>query len=148
MKTIASIVLIFFSVFFSYGQGQLKLSIVKGTENPNTEKEHLYLLEVTNKGNQVSTFNVTASNASCNNERVKQVELNQEVLDKHKTKKIQTINVQPGKSVEFYVKITRPNNTKQNSWNCTEIKAVSNDGNVLSNIITIESLIPNPNDVN
>ena len=74
--------------------------------------------------------------------------MKQEIFDKQKSKTINTLNIPSGKTIEFYLKITRPTNARQNSWNCTEVKAVTSNGILLSNIITIESLIPNPNDVN
>ena len=148
MKTIVTIVLICFSALYSYSQGPLKLSIIKGTEKPNTENEHFYLLEISNTSKATASFNISAPDKSCNNTKLQQTEMKQEIFDKQKSKTINTLNIPSGKTVEFYLKITRPTNAKQNSWNCTEIKAVTNNGELLSNIITIESLIPNPNDVN
>lgn len=145
MKTIATIILVVFSTLNSFSQETLKLSIIKGTEKPNSETEHFYLLKVSNTTNSEFTFNISATNKSCNNEQLLQTDLKQEILDKQKSKILDVINIQTGKTVEFYVKISRTQNATQNSWNCTEIKAISNNGNVLSNIITIESLIPNPN---
>jgi hypothetical protein len=46
------------------------------------------------------------------------------------------------------VKLSRPNGARLNTWNCTEIVAVSSDGKALSNPIFIETLIPNPNNNN
>ena len=148
MKTIVTIVLICFSALYSYSQGPLKLSIIKGTEKPNTENEHFYLLEISNTSNATTTFNISASDKSCNNTKLQQIEMKQEIIDKQKSKTINTLNIPSGKTIEFYLKITRPTNARQNSWNCTEVKAVTSNGILLSNIITIESLIPNPNDVN
>lgn len=147
MKTIATIILVVFSTLNTFSQDALKLSIIKGTEKPNSETEHFYLLEISNTTNAEITFNISATNKPCNNEQLLQTDLKQEIFNKQKSKQLDVINIQTGKTVEFYVKISRTANAKQNSWNCTEIKAISSNGNVLSNIITIESLIPNINNV-
>ena len=61
MKTIVTIVLFCFSALYSYSQDQLKLSIIKVTDKPNTENEHFYLLEITNTSKTTTSFNILAS---------------------------------------------------------------------------------------
>ena len=56
--------------------------------------------------------------------------------------------ISPGKTVEFYLKLTREQSAQLNTWNCSKIVALSNDSKTLSNELTIESYIPNPKDFN
>ena len=149
MKTVATIILMCFGVLISQGQSQLKLSIKKGSDSPNYETEHEYLLELTNSSSVASNVIISTKNKECSNvKKLEQTEFQQVLLDKNKQAKVQEIVIQPGKSVEFYVKLSRANNAKLNTWNCTEIVAVSNEGKALSNSIIIESLVPNPNNNN
>ncbi|MEZ4797651.1 MAG: hypothetical protein R2785_10850 [Flavobacteriaceae bacterium] len=149
MKTIATIVLICFSVLFSFAQNPLKLTIIKGADKPNTESEHDYLLEISNTSKTDFTFVITANNTSCSDQKLmQQTELMQEIYNAQKSKKLNSMSIASGKTLEFYVRLTRPDNAKKNSWNCTQIKAVSGNGSAISNTITIESLIPNPKDAN
>jgi len=37
-------------------------------------------------------------------------------------------------------------NTSTGKWNCTEIKAIDDNGKTISNPVVITSLIPDPND--
>ncbi|MEZ4802714.1 MAG: hypothetical protein R2797_08060 [Gelidibacter sp.] len=149
MKTISTLILMCFGILICHGQNQLKLSIKKGSDTPNYETEHLYLLELSNPTSVASSVNISLKNVECSNvKKADQVEFNQTLLDKNKQSRVQQIVVQPGKTVEFYVQLTRPNGARLNTWNCTEIIATSNDGRSLSNAVAIESLIPNPNNNN
>ncbi len=145
MKTFVTIVLISLSTFFSFSQNPLKLSIVKGAELPNSEPINYYLLEISNSTQREAQIIISAVNQICTNTRMEVVRLNQEVLDKQKNRKLNLITIAAGESVEFYLKLSRPLNTRTNTWNCTEIKAITENGSQLSNAITIESLIPNSN---
>jgi len=149
MKTVATIILVCFGVLFCQGQSQLKLSIKKGSDAPNFETEHMYLMELSNSGSVASNVTISTSNKECANvKKADQTDFDQVIMDKNKQNRLQQIVVQSGKTVEFYVKLSRPNGARLNTWNCTEILAVSNDGRAFSNAVSIESLIPNPNNNN
>lgn len=149
MKTIATILLMCFGVLMCQGQNKLKLSIKQGSDAPNSETEHMYLLELSNTSSVASSVNISTLNKECANiKKTDQTDFEQVLLDKNKQSRIQQIVVQPGKTVEFYVKLSRPRGARLNTWNCTEILAVANDGKALSNSVSIESLIPNPNNNN
>ncbi|HLT34614.1 MAG TPA: hypothetical protein VKZ98_12530 [Aquaticitalea sp.] len=149
MKTITSLLLICFGVLLCQAQDQLKLSIKKGSDAPNYEKEHSYLLEIANTGSKIFNANITIKNIECSNiKEVNQTDFNQEIWDKAQQNRMRTIAIQPGTSIEFYVKLSIPAGAKLNTWNCAEIVAMSNEDKILSNSITIESLIPNPNNNN
>lgn len=138
-----------FGVLICQGQNQLNLSIIKGSDAPNYETEHTYLLELANTGSVASTITISTTNKNCENiKKADQTNFDQIVMDKNSKSKIQQIIVHPGKSVEFSVKLSRPNGARLNTWNCTEIVALSNEGRSVSNAVTIESLIPNPNNNN
>ncbi|MEM5566033.1 hypothetical protein WNY78_13000 [Psychroserpens sp. AS72] len=147
MKAIITLVFVLLTILSSYGQ-DLKLSILKGTDKPNSEKEHLYLLGVTNTGNIKMSFSISAINKQCVDEKSSQIDLSHQIMNKYKATQADQLNLKPGESIEVYVKISRPLNAKLNSWNCTEIKAISSNGNAVSNAIIIESLIPDPKDFN
>jgi uncharacterized membrane protein len=74
--------------------------------------------------------------------------MRQTVLDASKSKQLNQVTVQPGKTVEFYLKLTREQSAQLNTWNCSKIVALSNENNTISNELTIESYIPNPKDFN
>jgi len=148
MKTIVTIIIACLSTIGLSGQEDLSLKIIEGSDKPNSDSEHLYLLEATNNTKAEISFNILVANKPCNDSKLAQTELSQEVLNLHKSNRIDKMVVMPGDSLKFYVKLSRPADAKLNTWNCTEVKAVSRKGSLISNLITIESLIPNPNDSN
>lgn len=149
MKTAATIILMCFGVLVCQGQSQLKLSIKQGSDSPNYETEHLYLLELTNTTRTATSVSISTKNTECSNvPTTQQIAFDQTTLETNKQSKVQQIVVEAGKTVEFYIKLSRPQNARVNSWNCTEVVALAKDGNALSNSIIIESLIPNPNNNN
>lgn len=106
-------------------------------------------MELFNPGTQVSTVNISTTNKACSNVNIsQQIDFEQVSLEKNMQNKIQQVVVQPGKTAEFYVKLSRSKDARLNTWNCTEVVAVSNDGRRLSNAIIIESLVPNRNNNN
>jgi uncharacterized membrane protein len=125
-----------------FGQQPLELSILKGAENPNSMLDNYYLLQVVNKSQTVYEFTISATNTACTNTNYDLVELKQKVLNRTKSGKLIDIKLQKGESKEFYLKIYRDPNTRTNTWNCTEVKAILNDSSQISNALTIESLIP------
>ncbi|GFZ94743.1 hypothetical protein GCM10011531_28090 [Aquaticitalea lipolytica] len=148
MKTIVTIIIVCLSTLSTFGQQSLSLKIINGSDKPNSETEHIYLLEVTNNSKSAVNFNISADDKSCSDTNLSQIEMKQEVLNSQKSKNIELTSIQPGRSFEFYIKISRPANAKLSTWNCTEVKAVSDKGHIISNSIIIQSLIPDPNNFN
>lgn len=149
MKTFTTILLVGFGILFCQGQEQLKLSIKKGSDAPNFKTEHMYLLELSNLGSIASNVSISIENKECANiKKSDQTKLIQELFDNKKQSQRQQIVVPSGKSVEFYIKLSRPNGARLNTWNCSEIVAMSKEGKIMSNSITIETLIPNSNNNN
>lgn len=49
-----------------------------------------------------------------------------------------------GATIQFYLTISRTPDVKLESWNNSEIKIVDSNGILLSNILNIETYIPDP----
>lgn len=149
MKTAATIILMCFGMLVCQGQNQLKLSIKQGSDSPNYETEHLYLLELTNTTRMSTTVTISTKNTECANvPNANQIAFEQKTLQTNKQSKVEQIIVEAGKTVEFFIQLSRPQNARVNTWNCTEVVALSKEGTALSNSVIIESLVPNPNNNN
>ncbi|SDH46862.1 hypothetical protein [Winogradskyella thalassocola] len=147
MKTIISIIFVGLSFLSSYGQ-DLKLSIIQNSDEPDTAKEHFYLVKVTNTSRKATLFSVSAFNAKCSNEKSIETDFTQEILNNNKSLGDKEHTIKPNESMEVFVKLTKPKNSKLNSWNCTQVNAISKNGDVISNTVSIESFIPDPKDFN
>jgi uncharacterized membrane protein len=154
MKTFATLLMLSIGMLYSYAQEPLKLSLKKGSDEPTTKSEHFYLVEITNTSKVATTATISVQNNSCkednsiNKNATSTPAMRQSVMDASKSKQLNQVTVQPGKTVEFYLKLTREQSAQLNTWNCSKIVALSNDSKTLSNELTIESYIPNPKDFN
>lgn len=154
MKTFATLLMLSIGMLYSYGQEPLKISLKKGSDEPTTSTEHFYLVEITNTGKKATTATLTIQNNSCKEQKsmeksaVNSPAMRQTVLDASKSKQLNQVTVQPGKTVEFYLKLTREQSAQLNTWNCSKIVALSNESKAVSNELTIETYIPNPKDFN
>ena len=132
----------------------MKISLKKGSDEPTTSTEHFYLVEITNTSKKATTATLTVQNNSCKEQKsmeksaVNSPAMRQTVLDASKCKQLNQVTVQPGKTVEFYLKLTREQSAQLNTWNCSKIVALSNESKAVSNELTIETYIPNPKDFN
>ncbi len=151
LKISITLVLLLASNIF-YAQQSFELSIKEGTKNPIQNSEHIYLLEVKNNSKSESLIRIQVSNASCketenlqNRVQKRQVNFNQQVLNKNLTKNVEQISLKPNETYQFYIKITRPNGVAKKTWNCTEVIVISDDGKSISNNIVIESYVPEEN---
>jgi biopolymer transport protein ExbD len=150
MKTTTTLLLLVcFNVLSTFGQQGLELSLKKDTEEITSKTEHVYVIEVKNVSNKSETFYLNAINTSCNQAKISQVNLIQELLQINNSRlKLNQITLKGKGSYEFVVKISRPLNTRLNTWNCTEITAASKDKRISSNSLIIKTFIPNPKDFN
>lgn len=149
MRRITILVLVCLATVCTYGQQSLELKVKKSTDLPNTASEHFYLIEITNISGVSQKFNIITENNNCDDIKAsKQVELDKQVLNRQKTNQFTTEIIKSNKSIEFYVKISRQPDTPLEKWNCIDIKAVSDDNQVISNTLTIKSLIPDPKNFN
>ena len=147
MKFIATIVTLCLCTMASFAQQPLNLRVKQGSDKPNSEKEHLYLLEMNNSSRSTVNFTISTTNVSCLDISTdKQTVLNHKSLNKTSKREISSYSLQPNSNFEFYIEITRPKNISLNKWNCTEIKAIDANGNNISNAVVIKSLIPDPKD--
>lgn len=147
--TITILLLVCFNVLSTFGQQSLDLSLIKDTDQKTSKLEHVYVLKVNNVSNNLETFYLKVNNISCNQINITQVDLKQELLQINNLKmESNKITLKGKESYEFVVKITRPKNTKLNTWNCSEITLVSQDMRLLSNPLIIKTFIPNPKDFN
>lgn len=154
MKTFATLLMLSIGTLCSYAQEPLKLSLKKGSDEPTTSTEHFYLVEITNTSKKATTVTIAVQNNSCKENKsmekstVNSPVMRQSVLDASKNKQLNQVTVQPGKTVEFYLKLTREQSAQLNTWNCSKIVALSNESKTISNELTIETYIPNPKDFN
>lgn len=154
MKTFATLLMLSIGVLYSYGQEPLKISLKKGSDEPTTSTEHFYLVEITNTSKKATTATLTVQNNSCKEQKnmeksaVNSPAMRQTVLDASKSKQLNQVTVQPGKTIEFYLKLTREQSAQLNTWNCSKIVALSNESKAISNELIIETYIPNPKDFN
>ncbi|MBN4057963.1 hypothetical protein JYT34_00805 [Olleya sp. AH-315-K02] len=150
MKTTTTLLLLVcFNVLSTFGQQGLELSLIKDTEETTSKTEHVYVIEVKNVSNKSETFYLNTNNISCEQAKKSQVNLIQELFQINNSRiKSNKITLKGKGSYEFIVKISRPLNTKLNTWNCTEITAVSLDTRLSSNPLIIKTFIPNPKDFN
>lgn len=147
MKLIATIVVLSLCTMTSFAQQSLGLKIKEGSDKPNTESEHTYLLEINNPSRSATSFNISTTNISCKDISTdKQTNLNNEALSKTSRAKLTSYSLQPNSTLEFYIKLTRPANSSIGKWNCTEVVAIDDNGKVISNSVVITSLIPDPKD--
>ncbi|GAB4164877.1 MAG: hypothetical protein Tsb0033_26510 [Winogradskyella sp.] len=149
MKLLTTVILCLFATINIYGQSPLSIKIKEGSDKPNYEKVHTYLLEITNSSKRSIRFVIDSKNIKCQNlKEENQVKLVQKNLSKTSKAQFSEHMLKTNESFEFYLKISRPDNTTINKWNCTEIKAVDENGNTLSNSVIITTLIPDPKDNN
>lgn len=153
MKTITMLLLVCFNVSSLFSQQDLKLSLKKDTDEPLSKSEHVYVFEISNTSKTDTSFKIQANNTACSNPNNRSAQLLQEVdliqtvvSSGNGRSKTSDISLKPGEVHEFSIKISRPQNTKLNTRNCTEIIAQSNKGT--SNSISINTFIPNPKDFN
>ena len=100
MKTIVTIIIVCLSTLSTFGQQSLSLKIINGSDKPNSETEHIYLLEVTNNSKSAVNFNISADDKSCSDTNLSQIEMKQEVLNSQKSKNIE-LNKLAGKVISI-----------------------------------------------
>ncbi len=150
MKTLTTLITCFCLITFSaFSQNDLEVVVKENSNDANSKTERFHLLEVTNNTNSNQTVEVTSQNVKCSNvENNRHSDLLTSFYGQNRLTRMNTITLSPRESKEVYVKIYRPNNTKLNTWNCTEIVAKSISGNTSSNTLVIKSFIPDPKDFN
>lgn len=127
------------------GQENFKLSIVKGSDSPNTEKAHFYLLELENNSNEVQTYSFKSETIACKNyEHKEHSEFDFEFFDSSKRKQQNTVTLNKNQKIRFYVKTMNTPNSKISSWNCSKVIALESETSKIQSV-NILSFIQNPN---
>ena len=129
-------------------KSRIEISVIKNSEASMTSVEHVYVLKAVNKIGKAVVIKIAAANIICTEKE--NVQFNQKVYWNESCENVSVSNISSNVIIpengiiEFYVKLIRPFNTKLNSWNCTEIKAIGADDKILSNCILLESFNPDP----
>lgn len=147
-RMILPLILLFTGIQLLNSQENFKLSMIKGSDNPNSEKTHYYLFQIDNKANQTQTFTINVEGAICKNSNHREhSKFNFEYYDKSKIKKLYTITVPKNKKKQFVIKTIVPNNSKLSTWNCSNV-TLYNPTTKEKQLVSLVSFIQNPKTVN
>jgi hypothetical protein len=126
----------------------IELLIVKNSELPLSNKEHVYLLQVNNNSNVPIEIKIVAENVVCLNRPTILFEhlVYQENSTREISDVINNIKIEANGSALFYVKLINNLPDKLNTWNCTEVKAIGINKTIVSDSLLIESFIPDTKD--
>jgi len=125
----------------------VQLSVVTPSDAPHTAAEHIYLLKAENTSDKTLSFTITANNINCGAKLAAdlQATVYEDAFATNSTNTLNLHSIPAHGSVQFYVKLLKPQDTPLKTSNCMEIKAVQGK-NILSDGIIIESYIPDPKD--
>lgn len=172
MRSTYTILLVMFSAAFCFSQNNITISLIERPDNPLSDPDHFYLFEV--KNNTTNTYKdlqVYITNVPCNTNselsntytdqtKLKtQPGLNYSMIETDKITPINQLNVNANSTKNFYIKFSRNNSTILNTAHCFDIEIENSNSTakssgkktvkgVSSKTLTIEQLIPDPNDFN
>jgi outer membrane protease len=162
MRSIITLLLVFFSVFNSFCQNDFTINLLEKPSNELSDNDHYYLFELKNNSKtDYKNLTISKANVLCkengNNKFFKKnsfskksksnLDISVKNQDKHSD--INALDSKAETTTTFFVKLSKKNNAELNTANCFEIFITNNVGNeILSNTVIIESLIPDPNDFN
>lgn len=142
------LILLFVNLQLAYSQDNFKLSIIKGSDTPNSEKVHHYLLQVENNTNDTQTYTINVEDIICKNDNHKAHSgFKFEFYDTSKKKQLKNITVAPKQKAQFYVKTTAFANAKLSTWNCSNVFLYSSSSKE-KQLVNIVSFIQDPKNVN
>lgn len=148
------------------------LEIVSYSDKPDSDIEHYHMLQIANNSNKANEFELFVKPINCKDEyndvirnkrgsidntkedsalkknnRKGNSSLNFEIYSKDLSKKLNKVLLKPKESLNFYLKITRENNSEIGQWKCSKIvaKVSNNKGNNIKKSVIIKSLIPDSN---
>ena len=162
MRSIFTLLLVFFSVFISFCQNDLTIKLLEKPTNELSDTEHYYLFELKNTSNtDYSNLNISKANVLCeengtnkffkkdSSSNKSKSNLDVSVKNQDKYSDINMLESKAKTTTTFFVKLSKKSTAELNTANCFEIFITNNIANkILSNSIIIESLIPDPNDFN
>lgn len=138
--------------FAQSGSCKATFGVEKNRNYGNTTKDGArFTLVITNEGNSTDVYNLTAANVngSCSNNdessTSKNVNLNSSFVDKNSAK-ITSIEVPPHSTVKFSVRLTVPQGTPYNRWNCTQINATSSNCTNYAVNTVVHTIVNNPSE--
>jgi hypothetical protein len=169
MKAIFTVLIVLIGTTVSYSQNDISIKFLEKPSNPLSDSEHYYLFELKNNTNkdltelEVSTRLVSCNNSSTNESykdqktNYKGNNLNSSIFETDKITPINQFNLGPKAVTNFYLMYSRNKKVNFNTANCFEIVVTKKNGkgknkdkdeDKLSNVITVERLIPDPNEFN
>lgn len=147
-KPLLILILLFANLHLAYSQDNFKLSIIKGSDTPNSEKVHHYLLQVDNNTNSTQTYTISAEDIHCKDDNHKaHSDFKFEFYDLSKRKQIKNITISPKQKTQFFVKTIVPDNAKLSTWNCSNV-ILYNSTSKEKQLVNIVSFIQDPKNVN
>jgi hypothetical protein len=55
------------------------------------------------------------------------------------------VMLEPGMEYKFFLKLSVPENSRQDAWNCTEVQAMAENGNTV--VLLLHTFYPNPENI-
>ena len=97
-----------------------------------------------NVSSRTSEVTINFQNVDCGNVAFEEVSLNYSLLNANKQSTSETIKLNPRERRVYYLKSSRPANTKLQSYSCVEIYATTSGKRVSNASLTVKQLIPDP----
>lgn len=119
--TLLVLAFIFLNIVTSVSQNT-KLSVVSLSDKPDLEKEHVHKLQISNSSTKAKQYELHIDNIRCKKQQEVETILSYTLYDKNKNLLEKYITVPSKSNIVFYIKLTKPNNFKLDSWNCSEIQ--------------------------
>lgn len=142
--------ILIFPAFLSFSQNQCGLKFY--AEKNRTTKtiknsEYTYILYLENEGSEAYEMEVTAENISdCENPDGMSAGSNIEMLNQLMDSEMNTledrIELAPGEKIKLFLKVTVPEGSRFDAWNCTSVKAESVNCAPLK--LVLHTFYPNP----
>lgn len=134
--------LLLLSITHSFAQNVVSIELTQRSQKPISEFEHTHRFEVSNKNNQTVIFDLNASIEDCGN-NLAQSNLEYQLLDSNKNPLSPSVTIPARKSVTILLRTKRNTQSKLQTWNCIELKAIDSDNQMLGST-RIKSFIPDP----
>ena len=148
---------LFFNVFLMNSQSQVEISLLKYSEAPNSKKEQIHKFQIKNTSNETALYNIVISNSLCKNKKNIETALEYSLFDENMIAIKNTINIASNSKKTLHIKITKPYNSKLDSWNCSQIEVYKNQSSSFKNNsaktsssakLTLKTFIPNTKNYN
>ncbi|MAY21605.1 MAG: hypothetical protein CMC74_02390 [Flavobacteriaceae bacterium] len=143
----APVLLILCLIFSSaslFAQDDIKIEMLESSKAPISESLHFYKFQVENVSSRTSEVTINFQNVDCGNVAFEEVSLNYSLLNANKQSTSETIKLNPRERRVYYLKSSRPANTKLQSYSCVEIYATTSGKRVSNASLTVKQLIPDP----